>query len=80
MTLAPGVIFGESAMLEGGMHSVTAIAEDEIVLYSLSRRNLEAIRLRNPDLYRRFAQHVCAPVGAAADDASILRDASDSVE
>ena len=32
VTLAPGVIFGESAMLEDEVHSVTAIAEGEIVL------------------------------------------------
>ena len=47
VTLAPGVIFGESAMIEGGVRSVTAIAEDEVVTYSLSRRNLDAIRAVN---------------------------------
>jgi len=58
LTLAPGVIFGESAMFEGGAHSVTAIAEEEIVLYSLSRSNLDAIRVANPDLYRRLLQNL----------------------
>ena len=69
VTLAPGVIFGESAMIEGGTRSVTAIAEGEVVTYSLSRSNLEAIHARNPDLYRRIvAQHAGAHVGIAADD------------
>ncbi len=60
VTLAPGVIFGESAMIEGGTRSVTAIAEGEVVTYSLSRANLEAIHARNPDLYRRIVLNMVA--------------------
>ena len=49
--------------------------------YSLSRSNLDAIHARNPDLYRRIVLNMLSPpVGAAADDDAILRDASESVE
>ncbi|MCC7325505.1 MAG: SLC26A/SulP transporter family protein [Burkholderiales bacterium] len=81
VTLAPGVIFGESAIIEGGTRSVTAIAEDEVVTYSLSRRNLEAIYARNPDLYRRIVLNMLGHLSGLLRMASaILRDASESVE
>ena len=78
VTLAPGVIFGESAMLEGEVHSVTAIAEGEVVLYTLSRSNLEAIRAANPDLYRRLLLNLLAHLsGMLRMTAGILREESD---
>ena len=78
VTLAPGVIFGESAMLEDEVHSVTAIAEGEIVLWSLSRRNLEAIRAANADLYRRLLLNLLAHLsGMLRMTAGILREESD---
>ena len=81
MTLAPGVIFGESAMMEGGTRSVTAIAEDEVVTYSLSRSNLDAINARNPDLYRRIVLNMLSHMsGLLRMTTSILRDTSESVE
>lgn len=81
VTLAPGVIFGESAMLEGEVHSVTAIAEGEIVLWSLSRRNLEAIRAANPDLYRRLLLNLLAHLsGMLRMTAGILREESEPLE
>ena len=81
VTLAPGVIFGESAMIEGGTRSVTAIAEGEVVTYSLSRSNLEAIHARNPDLYRRISLNMVWHMsGLLRMTTSILRDASESVE
>jgi len=81
VTLAPGVIFGESAMIEGGTRSVTAIAEGEVVTYSLSRRNLDAINARNPDLYRRIVLNMLSHMsGLLRMTTSILRDTSESVE
>ena len=81
VTLAPGVIFGESAMIEGGTRSVTAIAEDEVVTYSLSRSNLDAIHVRDPDLYRRISLNMLSHLsGLLRMTTSILRDASESVE
>jgi len=81
VTLAPGVIFGESAMIEGGTRSVTAIAEGEVVTYSLSRSNIEAIHARNPELYRRIVLNMLAHMsGLLRMTSSILRDTSESVE
>ena len=81
VTLAPGVIFGESAMIEGGTRSVTAIAEDEVVTYSLSRSNLDAINARNPDLYRRIVLNMLSHMsGLLRMTSGILRDTSESVE
>jgi SulP family sulfate permease len=81
VTLAPGVIFGESAMIEGGTRSVTAIAEAEVVTYSLSRSNIEAIHARNPELYRRIVLNMLAHMsGLLRMTTSILRDTSESVE
>ncbi|MEO8752262.1 MAG: SulP family inorganic anion transporter [Casimicrobiaceae bacterium] len=81
VTLAPGVIFGESAMIEGGTRSVTAIAESEVVTYSLSRSNFEAIHVRDPDLYRRISLNMLSHLsGLLRMTTGILRDASESVE
>lgn len=81
VTLAPGVIFGESAMIEGGVRSVTAIAETEVVTYSLSRANLDAVRARAPDLYRRLVLNMLNHMsGLLRMTTGILRDTSESVE
>jgi len=80
VTLAPGVIFGETAMLEDEVHSMTAIAEGEVVLYSLSRRNMEAIRALNPDLYRRLILNLLAHLSAMLRmTAGVLREGGDQV-
>src|SRR5665647_3182930 len=39
LTLAPGVMFGETAMLTNGTWVGSALAEEESVTYSLSRKN-----------------------------------------
>lgn len=81
VTLAPGVIFGESAMIEGGSRSVTAIAQTEVVTYSLSRDNLERIYERNPDLYRRVVLNMVGHLsGLLGMTTGILRDTSESVD
>ena len=81
VTLAPGVIFGESAMIEGGTRSHTAVAEGEVVTYSLSRANLDAIYARNPDLYRRILLNMVSHMsGLLRMTTTILRDASEAVD
>ncbi|MFO1310803.1 MAG: SulP family inorganic anion transporter [Burkholderiales bacterium] len=81
VTLAPGVIFGESAMIEGGTRSHTAVAEGEVVTYSLSRANLDAICERNPGLYRRLVLNMVSHMsGLLRMTTTILRDASESVD
>jgi CRP-like cAMP-binding protein/anti-anti-sigma regulatory factor len=80
VTLAPGVIFGESAMLEDEVHSMTAIAEGEIVLYSLSRKNLDTIRTLNPELYRRLVLNLLAHLSRMLRmTAGILRESGEPV-
>lgn len=81
VTLAPGVIFGESAMLEGGTRSATAVAENEVVTYSLSRANLEAIHLRAPELSRRLVLNMVDHMsGLLRMTTTLLRDASEAVD
>lgn len=81
VTLAPGVIFGESAMIEGGTHSSTAIAETEVITYSLSRKNLEAIHARDPELSRRIVLNMVSHMsGLLRMTTTLLRDASEAVD
>lgn len=81
VTLAPGVIFGESAMIEGGTRSHTAVAEGEVVTYSLSRANLDTIYARDPDLYRRLVLNMVSHMsGLLRMTTTILRDASEAVD
>ncbi len=81
VTLAPGVIFGESAMIEGGTRSVTAMAENEVVTYSLSRKNLDAIHALNPELYRRLVLNMLSHLsGLLRMTTGILRQTSDTVD
>jgi hypothetical protein len=66
-------------MIEGGVRSVTAIAEDEVVTYSLSRRNLEAIRAVNADLYNRLLLNMLAHLsGLLRMASSLLNDGGDA--
>ncbi|MEO6566443.1 MAG: cyclic nucleotide-binding domain-containing protein, partial [Casimicrobiaceae bacterium] len=81
VTLAPGVIFGESAMIEGGTRSVTAVAENEVVTYSLSRKNLDAIHAVHPELYRRLVLNMLSHMsGLLRMTTGILRQTSDTVD
>ena len=47
-TYGPGVMFGEMALLEGKPRSADAIAEENSVVYSLSRESLEHLRAADP--------------------------------
>lgn len=81
LTLAPGVMFGESVMLVEGTRIGTAIAEEESVTYSLSRKSLEAIRGIDRDLYEQLLLNMLAHVsGLLRMAAGVVRDASEAVE
>jgi glutaminase len=81
VTLAPGVMFGESAIVEGSTRFATAIAEEESVTYSLSRANLEAIRKANPDLYQRLLLNMLAHLSELLRMAAgVVRETSDAVD
>ena len=49
-SFAPGVIFGETAMLDGGGRTAGAVADEPSVVYELTRANLETIRATEPEL------------------------------
>jgi CRP-like cAMP-binding protein len=81
VTLAQGVIFGESAMIEGGTRSHTAVAEGEVVTYSLSRAQPRCdLRAQSGPVPAHRAQHGLAHVGTLRMTTTILRDASEAVD
>ena len=81
LTLAPGVMFGETAMLTNGTWMGTAVAEEECLTYSLSRRNLEAIRHVDRDLGEQLLLNMLSHVSTLLRlTAGVLREASDTVE
>jgi SulP family sulfate permease len=49
-SFTPGVIFGETAMLDGGGRTATAVADEPSVVYVLTRASLDAIRAADPAL------------------------------
>ncbi len=49
-SFAPGVIFGETAMLDGGGRTATGVADLPSVVYVLTRDALDEIRRTDPTL------------------------------
>ena len=81
LTLAPGVMFGETAIVGTGAQAATAVAEEECVTYSLSRKSLDAIRAIDRDLYERLLLNMLDHVsGLLRMTAGVVREASDAVE
>ena len=54
VTFAPGSMFGEAAMLDGGARSATAVVAEDAVVYSLSRTALERLALTHPALANKL--------------------------
>jgi SulP family sulfate permease len=50
ITCAPGVVFGEIALLDGAGRSADAVADDDSVVYELTQAQLDDIRAREPAL------------------------------
>ncbi len=81
LTLAPGVMFGETAIVGSGVHSATAVAEEESATYSISRQSLIAIRDADRDLYEQLLLNMLDHVaGLLKRTAGVVRDASEAVE
>ena len=60
---------------------MTAIAENEVVTYSMSRRNFDAIHAARPDLYRRLVLNMLSHLsGLLRMTTGILRETGDSVD
>ena len=49
-SFTPGVIFGETAMLDGGGRTAAGVADEASVVYVLARSDLDEIRRTDPAL------------------------------
>jgi len=58
VSLAPGVIFGEMAMLEGKRRSTTAVLQGQSVVWALSRQALDAMLRSHPQIARQVLFNV----------------------
>ena len=50
ITCAPGVVFGEIALLDGAGRSADAVADEDSVVYELTQAELDDIQAREPAL------------------------------
>lgn len=76
-TFAPGVTFGEAAMLDGGGRTATAVADEACILYALTRDALDALREEDSGLalavLRNIARQLSARLRFANDTIDALR-------
>lgn len=63
-TFAPGVVFGEAAMLDGGGRTATGIADDPSVVYALTRDALEALRAEDSGLALAVLRNIARQLSA----------------
>ena len=81
LTLAPGVMFGETAMLTEGKAMATALTEEESVTYTLSRHSLNEIRALDRDLYEQLLQNMLSHLaGLLRMTTGVLRESTDAAE
>ncbi|MDO8419206.1 MAG: SulP family inorganic anion transporter [Rubrivivax sp.] len=62
LSISPGMMLGETAMLDGGGRSANAVADSEATVHALTRQDLEALTVAEPELaarlYRNVAVHL----------------------
>ncbi len=79
VSYAPGVAFGEIGLLEGGVRSADAVAEDEAIVLELPRAHYDQLAADRPallaKLLARLGALLSSRVRALTDE---LRDAEDS--
>ena len=70
VSLSPGMMFGETAMLDGGGRTADAIADDDCTVHMLRQDDLDALRAADPalgeQLARNIAVHLAERLRAAA--------------
>ena len=78
VTFAPGSIFGEAAMLDGGLRSATAVVAEDAVVYSLSRAGLERLASTHPALANKLLLNLGRHLsGRLRQTTDALRELSD---
>jgi CRP-like cAMP-binding protein len=64
------MMLGETAMLDGGGRSASAVADADVVVSVLTQRSLDAIAASRPDvgarLYRNIALHLSQRLRSAS--------------
>ena len=76
-SFTPGVIFGETAMLDGGGRTATAVADEPSVVYVLTRANLDAIRAADPTLASQVLLNLAKQLSARLRFAAATIQAAD---
>ena len=70
VSLSPGMMLGETAMLDGGGRTAGAVADAPTVVYALTQAALDEIGRTHPEvaicLYRNVAQHLSQRLRSAA--------------
>jgi CRP-like cAMP-binding protein len=78
VTFAPGSIFGEAAMLDGGPRSGTAVVDEDAVVHSLSRADLERLASTHPALANKLLLNLGRHLsGRLRQTTDALRELSD---
>ncbi len=70
LSVSPGMMIGETAMLDGGGRSASAVADADTVVHALTQDSLDAIGRNHPEvairLYRNMAVHLAQRLRGAA--------------
>jgi CRP-like cAMP-binding protein len=70
VTFSPGMMFGETAMVDSGGRTADAVADSPAEVYALTSAALEALRTNDPALcaqvYHNIALHLAERLRAAA--------------
>jgi MFS superfamily sulfate permease-like transporter/CRP-like cAMP-binding protein len=76
-SFTPGVIFGETAMLDGGGRTATARADQPSVAYVLTRERLDEIRRTNPALASQVLLNLARQLSARLRNAAATIESAD---
>ncbi len=60
VSFSAGTMFGELALLDGGLRSADALADDEVELQALDRAALDRLQLEEPALAARIYRNIAA--------------------
>jgi SulP family sulfate permease len=79
ISLAPGVFFGEMALLEGQPRSATAVLQGASTVWELSREALDRLLVTSPGIAHQvllnISRHLANRLRSVTDDVRVLEDA-----